>query len=48
MVHSTFDGNTITISADKPINTETNALRCGQLSYLTDDPFPTTLPGTAL
>lgn len=48
MVHSTFDGNTITISADKLINTETNALRCGQLSYLTDDPFPTTLPGQAI
>lgn len=48
MVHSDIDGNTISISADKPINTETDDLRCGQVSYLTDDPFPTTLPGTAL
>ena len=48
MVHSTEDANTITISCPNNIDRETNYLRCGQLSYLTEDPFPTVFPGTAL
>lgn len=48
MVHSTEDANTITISCPNNIDRETNYLRCGQLSYLTEDSFPTVFPGTAL
>ena len=48
MVHSTEDANTITISCPNNIDRETNYLRCGQLTYLTDDPFPTVLPGEAI